>query len=193
MVLETFFSVSEETRLFLFSCIMGVPVGIVFDVFRVLRVIFPQNKLSVALEDIAFLLVYAVMLMTFAMLFARGEVRFYFVIGNFLGFVLYFFTVGNLLVGIIRKFAEMVKNVFSCIFRGLIKILKFVFCPISQKVRKDFVNNCKKYKQINNNVKIPLIDGYDMVYNENNIKSNRGKVKKYGKAKNSKSKQKSKA
>ena len=91
---ETFFSVSEELRLFILSCAFGAAFGLLFEVFRTVRTILPHNIPLIAVEDTAFLLIYAVFLPAFASAAARGELRMYFAIGNILGFILYLATVG---------------------------------------------------------------------------------------------------
>ncbi len=49
---ETFFSVSEELVLFGISCLAGAVIGVFYDVFRVIRIIFPHNAVLVTIEDI---------------------------------------------------------------------------------------------------------------------------------------------
>ena len=59
MQLETFFTVPEQTRLLIFAVLLGIPLGVVFDVLRMLRLLLPHGKLAAALEDVAFLLLWA--------------------------------------------------------------------------------------------------------------------------------------
>ena len=37
---DTYFTVQEQTTLFLFACLLGLPMGLLFDLFRMLRVLF---------------------------------------------------------------------------------------------------------------------------------------------------------
>ena len=37
MQLETFFTVPEQTRLLIFAVLLGIPLGVVFDVLRTRR------------------------------------------------------------------------------------------------------------------------------------------------------------
>lgn len=124
--LETFFPVAEETRLFLLSCLWGVPVGILYDIFRIIRALLPHNKAAVFIEDILFFLVYAVMFMTFCALFARSVARFYYAVGNALGFAVYFCTVGKIVVGAIRTVSGAVKKLLSTAFGIASKAAMFI-------------------------------------------------------------------
>ena len=75
MQLETFFTVPEQTRLLIFAVLLGIPLGVVFDVLRTLRLLLPHGKLAAALEDVAFLLLWAGALLCFSTVLARGEFR----------------------------------------------------------------------------------------------------------------------
>lgn len=133
---ETFFTVNQELVLFLLSCIFGAAYGVLYDIFRTLRIILPHNSMLVAAEDIAFLVIYGITLSLFASAFSLGQVRFYFVIGNILGFLLYIATVGHIVIGVMKK------AVSPFIFLRKKAMLKFVG---SSKV---IVNSIKNFKTL---------------------------------------------
>lgn len=173
--LESFFTASQQLRLFLLSCLFGVPIGIVYDIFRALRIIFPHGKLLVAIEDILFFVIYGIFLMCFTITAARSEFRVYFCAGNLLGFLVYFFTVGNAVVSVIRRIAMLIKKGLCFIFRPVNQ--KFVL--IFKKCRAFFVRSLQKRKMNKKNSETPLIVGSDLLYNNKvNKKSKRKKVRK---------------
>ena len=49
---DTYFTVQEQTTLFLSACLLGLPMGLLFDLFRMLRVLFRHALVVVAIEDI---------------------------------------------------------------------------------------------------------------------------------------------
>ena len=49
---ETFFSVNDELVLFGMSCIMGAVFGVLYDVFRINRIVFAHTGFLTAIEDI---------------------------------------------------------------------------------------------------------------------------------------------
>ena len=115
LIPETFRTVQEEFYLLGGSVLLGIPSGILFDVFRYLRQIFPHHFLTVMLEDIFFLLLSALLLLCYSSAFARGEFRLYFVIGWLNGFILYFCTAGNFFFHILKHsalFFNKIKNIF---------------------------------------------------------------------------------
>lgn len=111
--LESFFTVNQQARLFLISCLFGIPLGILFDIFRALRAVIPHNTLLVAIEDIICMAVYAVFMTAFTIVAARGDYRFFYTIGNLLGFMIYFFTAGNVVIGVIRKISGWLRRLFE--------------------------------------------------------------------------------
>lgn len=162
IVPETYFTVSEELRLFGLSCIMGAAVGVAFDAVRAVRLIFPHNKLLVAFEDTAFLLLYSTALTAFAAAAARGELRMYFVIGNILGFLVYFVTLGSIVMKTLRKLFLIAGACLKLIFHPV----KLIFASLYKKVNVKFVRNLqikvKRFKKI----KIVLLNCPLMLYNK---------------------------
>ena len=149
MHLDTFFSVSEHTSLFLLSVVMGAALGVVYDCFRVLRILFPHSVKSkaVAVEDIIFWLIYGFCVFCYAAALARGQVRFFIVLGSLTGFVLYIVTVGNLITGIIRRIVtalyKILHKVHSVIIKPIVKSSKIICQKMLQifvQIHKNFPN-----------------------------------------------------
>lgn len=109
--LESFFTSGQQMNLFLISCIFGIPIGVLYDVFRTIRIIFRHNKIAVMAEDILFFAIYAVFTMCFTITAARSEFRFYYCLGNLLGFILYYITVGKAVVMFFKKTVGLLKKI----------------------------------------------------------------------------------
>ena len=114
MNLETFFTVSEQCSLFLLSVVLGLGIGVFYDVFRTLRIVFPPaaKKNAVFAEDIVFMAASGAAVFVYAAVLCRGQVRFFCVLGTFLGFLLYIASVGSLIVGILRRIAAAIAKFF---------------------------------------------------------------------------------
>lgn len=175
---ETYFSFTEHTLLFFYSCLMGVILGIIYDFFRVFRIVIPHNSILVMLEDIIFSLIYIIFIVSFTSAFARGEFRVFYVFGNLLGFILYFFTLGRIAVLIIRKLILY----FKSILLFLLKPFFLLYITLRKKFHGKFVDF---YENFLNRIKIPfmlLIEHYKMLYN-NSVIHERKNVKSYDKKK----------
>ncbi len=178
---ETYFSFTEHTQLFLFSCVVGVILGIIYDFFRTFRIIVPHNSILVMLEDILFFIIYIIILISFISAFARGQFRVFYILGNILGFILYFFTAGRIAVLIIRKLVYFIKSVLLF----LLKPFFLLYITMRKKFQGKFVDF---YENFLNRLKIlflPLIDKYKMLYN-NRVIHKRKNVKFYAKKKETK-------
>ena len=173
---ETFFSVSEELRLFGLSCLFGAVFGVIYDIFRTVRLLLPHNGVLVAAEDILFLMLYAVFLTSFATAAARGEMRFYYVIGNAAGFTLYIFTLGSIVIRTMTKLItaiEVVLRVITCPFRQFFALLR-------KKAAFKFVGTSKNIVHIFKKLKMLLLKPILLLYNKK-VNKIRKKVDKGGK------------
>ncbi len=139
MQLETFFSVSQHTSLFLTSVLLGAAMGIAYDCFRVLRIVFPPAARdgAVLVQDILFTLICGFGMFCFSTLTARGQVRFFMIFGSGIGFVLYILTIGNFVTGVLRR-------VFSAVYGTLRKVYSFIIEPIVNLLR----NICQKARPV---------------------------------------------
>lgn len=150
------------------SVLLGAAMGILYDCFRVLRIVFPPaaKKGAVLAEDIIFWLIYGFCIFCFASVTARGQVRFFMFVGSLTGFVLYLVTVGNLIVGVIRQisgtFYKILHKVYSFAIEPFVKIIK-IMC---QKIMPFFVRNPKNEKISERSSKKPLKNTCAMVYNK---------------------------
>ena len=162
IVPETYFTVSEEVRLFGESCLLGGAAGAVFDTVRALRLIAPHNRMLVAFEDAGFLALCGAAATVFSMGAARGEMRLYFVIGALLGFTVYFVTLGSIVMDTMRKLFLFAAACIKLIFRPV----RTFFAPLYKKLKVEFVRNLqiivKRFKKI----KIVLLNGTFLLYNK---------------------------
>lgn len=161
---ETFFSVSEELRLFGLSCAFGAAFGLLFDIFRTARIIFRHNVPLVLVEDVSFLVIYGIFLSAFASAAARGELRLYFALGNLLGFLLYLATVGNLVSAAMKKLFFALKNLLSVIFSPIRRCYVF----LRKKAAINFVGYSKIIVNEFKKSKILLQNPRCLMYNKRN-------------------------
>lgn len=136
---ETFFSVREELVLFGLSCLAGAVIGLCYDAVRAVRLMIRHGIWLTALEDVCFLALYAVFLSAFAAAAARGELRFYYVVGNALGFTLYFFTIGSIVIRIFRK----IFGAAAALVRVVTAPIRRLYVLLRKKAAVKFVGSSK--------------------------------------------------
>lgn len=171
IVPETFLSPEEQLLLFGGACLLGIPCGLVFDSFRLLRRLIPHHPAAVALEDVLAPVICGILLIGYTSSFAKGDFRLYYVIGCLGGFVLYECTIGRLVLCIGSQICRLLRAPFRWAGRGFV-----MFC---RKVCSIFVGTSKKHKKGQEIAPNHLQEPHDIVYNKSSIKK---KVEQDGKA-----------
>lgn len=166
---ETFFSVHEELTLFGLSCLFGALLGVVYDIFRTARVLVPHRGWMVFAEDAVFLGFYGIFLSAFASAASRGELRFYFVIGNTAGFILYLATVGSVVIGAMKKLCYLLKK----IIRIALWPLRTLYVFISKKAAVKFVGYSEFIVNFIKKCRILLLKSPHLLYNKKESKKKR--------------------
>ena len=159
---DTYFTLSEEVRLFGLSCLGGAAVGAAFDVIRAFRLIVRHNDILINAEDLFFLGLYGTALTAFSDVVAKGDLRLYFAIGNVLGFAFYYVTVGRAVVKTIRKLFYAAGTLFKLVVRPL----ELVFAPLCKKATVKFVRNHRINVKLIKKIQIVLLNGRYLLYNK---------------------------
>ena len=144
---ETFMPVCRQAELFLLSVLLGGGMGVLYDVFRALRAIFPPMGRTVptAVCDVIFLLLCGLGIFLFSVMAGDGQVRGYYLLGAFLGMIIYLLTAGTVIIGVIR-------TVFGAVYRALGGIIRKIGKPIVGLIKK--ISTKKDYKFVTNAKKL---------------------------------------
>jgi spore cortex biosynthesis protein YabQ len=159
---ETFFNVSDELKLFLMSCILGTALGLFYDIFRSMRLLFRHPPALTAAEDISFCLLWGISLTAFASAIALGRLRGFMFIGSILGFVLYIVSMGRIVTGFMKKLLSLLQSLFSFIFSPLNKC----YALIRTKAVLKFVGNSKILSLYIKKIKMLLQKTHNLLYNK---------------------------
>ncbi len=135
------------------AIIMGVGLGVLYDVFKVLRLIGLNFKVAAFIEDILFFLIATVTVFSYYMQVTDGKFLIYPLIMAVLGFVLYSVTVERLIFFIIKKFYELISRICGFIYQKIVLfiwkkccfLLKIVFSPVYKYFKKIFMQNIIKF------------------------------------------------
>ena len=135
------------------SVLLGIFLGVFYDVIRFLRVLLGVNVSSpfkkgkrapkavfgyvfVALGDLLFFAVAAVLMSVFFFLTGDGRMRGYALVGAFLGFVLYYNTVGRLFIGAVTRIKALLGRALRFAVKPLVRFFRFFkkICPLFLKL-----------------------------------------------------------
>jgi len=118
-------SLAEQTYAFLMTILAGGVVGLLFDLYRVLRSALRPKQLATALTDLLYWIV--VTPTVFAMLLAGnwGELRFYVLVGLAVGLALYFQALSAVVIYISMGALKCVAQVCTRAATSLARAIAF--------------------------------------------------------------------
>lgn len=104
-------TVAGQTWIFLMSVALGAALGVLYDVFRIVRIAVRTPPAVVLVEDLAFSIVCTTATFLFLIGADKGQLRMFLLIGEASGFALYYCTVGTLIIGAARGIIAVVKRI----------------------------------------------------------------------------------
>lgn len=140
----------RQLELFVYSLIFGVLLGVLYDVFRIFRLIFFKNKVAVIFQDILFWIIAGFSAFLFFLATNFGHIRIYMLLGMLIGALVYYLTIGRLVFLLVKSVCDTVKKIISFIWRhtggALFNKIKSVFKAFRQSkkaVSKKSIKNKK--------------------------------------------------
>lgn len=134
--METY--VSDQAIAFLWAVVLGAALGVVYDWFRIGRILKRKWWLTVFFEDLLFALAAAFSTAFCFTLTNYGQVRLFLLVGEGLGFVLYFNTVGVLVTKqarLVARFLRWIRGLLTSMGRFLRKKMQ----KIMNFLKKPFI------------------------------------------------------
>ena len=122
-----------QSQAFLYSLLFGVGLGMLYGIFKFIRVAFLSTKTAVIIASVA------LFLYSLAMLY--GYVRIYIVFGALCGFLAYRFSLGKLIsriycpiINAINVIIQKIKTKFKKITKKLLKSSNNILYNMSKKI-----------------------------------------------------------
>ncbi len=114
----------NQLHLFIIFLIDGLLIGILFDIFRVLRKSFKHKDVVIYMQDILFWVLTGFLLLYTTFIFNDGEFRLFMLLGTFFGVIIYLFTISKIFIKVNVKIISIIKKVFLCPYTFLTINLK---------------------------------------------------------------------
>ena len=146
-------SVSPTYQLWCFAVALavGLALGVVYEVFRLVRLISPRGKILTFICDILFMSLASLVNFILTVVINTGIVRWYILLGQAVGFVAYMCTIGRVsgaLFRLIRKVIVWILWVIFTPFRLLWSVMRKFFSKTAKKMKKIVKRLLKKRKRI---------------------------------------------
>lgn len=122
----------SQSTLFFQMSLIGITIAIVFDFMRGFRKAFKHKNFFVHVEDTLFWIVTCLGVLYFVLNYADGEIRFFYLLGIFLGALLYFVTVSKFLI----KFFVFIFSLIVGFINFLLKVIKIILRPFDMIFRR---------------------------------------------------------
>lgn len=141
---------------FIIFILNGFAIGIIFDIFRILRRSFKTSDFITCIEDISFWILSGLLTIFSITIFNYGEIRFYIFIAIIIGVIIYMLTISKYFIKFNVTIITFLKNI-------ILKPITFIYTKI-KNLLSNFVKsidktkeNIKKYKK-NNKIAIQKKD-----------------------------------
>ncbi len=135
----------QQSIAFLYSLLIGVVLGIVYEVFKILRLGFCNKKQSVFILDLIYMLIASLSLFIFSIAFLQGYTRIYLFFGCFIGLIIFKVTLGRMFSKIYCPIILMIKKIshkIQCIFKKITKKL----LKISHKILYNIISRISIFR-----------------------------------------------
>lgn len=125
----------EQLTNFIYFIITGMVLGIIFDIFRILRKSFKTSDVVTNIEDILFGISTGIILLGSIFLFNNGELRLYLFLGIAIGIIIYMLFISKYFIKINVAIINFIKKIIKFLTKPFIILFKFIkrlfFKPIS--------------------------------------------------------------
>jgi spore cortex biosynthesis protein YabQ len=152
---------AEQTEIFFYSLGFGFLLGILYDVFRILRLIISRSKAFVLFMDLLYFAVCSLLIFCFMLVADSGKVRLYTAGGQLIGWLIYYFSLGTVAIRLTNGVTAFLRRIIRRIFGKVRKL----FAKVWRKTGK-MGSECKKIvRKSDKKVKFNLQKYRHIVYN----------------------------
>lgn len=141
----------NQIQTFGYSCIFGVILGAMYDVFRIMRLAVNFKEWGIFIQDILYFTISGICTFLFALAYNYGEIRFYIIAGGLIGWIVYYMTIGEIVYRFSDKILNLVRKIIKKVWRVIFRPMVFIFNKI--KVIMSKIRD-KKGKDIQSSNKI---------------------------------------
>ena len=147
------------------SALVGLALAVVYDVFRVTRILFRTGKIDMYVQDILYGIAAAFITFLLALAVNSGEIRFYIIGGELIGMAVYFLTLGRITVRIAKWIHRICVKIALWFKRHISEPIKGFYEKKKTAIAQKNAENKKRKKNSERNIENPLKPAPDIVYN----------------------------
>lgn len=154
-------TITSQMTIFLYSILLGSILCLIFDGFRVLNAVLKINLKRIFFEDVFYFILSALITFTYILVVNMGEIRFYIILGEIIGWIIYRISIGKFVykaalnaVKFLIKWVSKIKNYIILKIpkeklkklTGKTEFVKSKFMEVLN-IKNFFQKNKRKYKK----------------------------------------------
>lgn len=167
-----------QWELFLYAGLLGVLLGAYYDVFRIIRYLTAQGKRQTFFWDLFYFFSSGVVTFLYLLAVNQGQMRFYLLAGELIGWCLYHLTLGQATLFLSKLLVKGMQKIFQWFKRHILKPVWRVTQWIWKKFEKVIQKAFKFMKKIAIKSKNSLKRKRRIVYTLNKHSPQKGRDKK---------------
>lgn len=143
-----------QIKIFLGSIAVGAILSFLYDIFKSIRFAFKSNKQHILFYDILYFFISAFITFIFILSVNCGEIRFYIIAGEIIGFCIYCMTLSRLfmkfficMISILKK---VVNKVYLVIYIPCVSVLKKIYNRVNVFFCSKLHKNNKRHELTKN-------------------------------------------
>lgn len=137
-------TVDGQWELFLCAGLLGVLLGAYYDGFRIIRYLTAQGKRQTFFWDLFYFFSSGVATFLFLLAVNQGQMRFYLLAGELLGWCLYHLTLGRAVMFLSVALVKALQRIFQWIKKRLLKPVLELFQRVWIKFEK-IIKKCRVF------------------------------------------------
>ena len=131
---------ARQIYIFIIFIFNGCIIGILFDIFRILRKSFKTSDLVTSLEDIAFCIITGFFLIYSIFLFNNGQIRLYVLLGLVIGLIFYMLVLSKYMIKISVFVITFLKKIFSVILHFVLSPIRIIISLLNKPFSYIYIN-----------------------------------------------------
>ena len=118
-----------QSTAFLWSVLLGGALSVIYDLFRLDRLIFNRSVIAVAIEDILFFIISGISIFCLQLVTTNGQIRTFIFIGVIIGFLIIRYTLSKLFDLLLKPLKKLVKIIRAKYKVFISKVADFDIVP----------------------------------------------------------------
>lgn len=113
---------SAQTEIFLLSLGFGFLLGILYDIFRTLRLVISRSAGFTVFMDVFYFIMCAFLVFCFNLVADEGKIRLYVLFGDLLGWLIYYFSFGEISLKISNRIIFLCRRMKRAISKPFLRL-----------------------------------------------------------------------